>query len=153
MKKFIIITTMIILIVFTVAAYLIYMDKVDTIYAINYGKCFGDYSIDQVDGFLDDTTLITYNEMTKTYKELRSNIKNAFQDKRFAMVEGSSYGYGNGFVNGTQAVGIQSYVDVDGRNREVYIKMILRRKGLRVKVESLNSTDDFFGYLFFGEPF
>lgn len=154
MKKFIVIITIIIVLLFLViAAYLVYMDKVDTIYAINYGKCFGDYSIGRVDRFLDDTTLITYNGTTKTYSELKSNVKNAFQDRIFVMGKGSSYGSGNGFINGTQKVDIQSYVSVDGKDREVYVEMVLRKVGLKVQVESLNSTDEFFGYLFFGAPF
>lgn len=130
----------------------VYMDKVDTIYAIKYGKCFSEYNIIKVDRFLDDDTFISYNGTTRIYKELKSNVEKAFKEKRFVMGD-DSYGYGNGFVDGIQEVGIQSYVSINGESREVYIKMVLKKTAFKVKVESLSCNDRFWGYLFFGESF
>lgn len=151
MKKNIIITLTAVLFVIGVTAYFVYMDKVDTIYAINYAKCFSNYDIAQVDRFLDESTLINYKGTEKAYSELRDNVINALQEKRFVMTEGGSYGYGDGFSKGTQVVGIENHVEVDGKTREDHIKMTLKHIGPIITVKSLSSDDEFFGYLFFGE--
>lgn len=152
-KKFIILGIVVIVVVMIgFALYYIYLQGVDTKYAIKYSKCVGSYDISQVDAFLDDDTAITHKDETKTYKELRPNVITAFNEKKFSMANDSSYGSGNNsFVDGVQIVKIQSYVNLDGKSVEVYIEMQLEKTGFNsFRVKSLSSNDAFFRRLFFG---
>ena len=141
------------LLIFGVTAYFVYINVIDTIYAANYAKCFSNYDITQVDNFLDTSTLITYKGTTKKYGELRENVISALQNKQFIMTDDSSYGHGDGFSKGIQEVGIENFVEIDGKTREIYIEMTIKQSGIiNFSIESLSSNDDFFGYLFFREP-
>ncbi|TYQ14726.1 UNVERIFIED_CONTAM: hypothetical protein Cloal_1095 [Acetivibrio alkalicellulosi] len=152
MKKLIIVGIIVVFVIIVFTVYFIYLQSVDTKYAIEYSRRMGSYDVSQVDTFLYDDTAITYKDETKTYKELRYNIITAFNEKKFSMANDSSYGSGNKrFVNGVQKVGIQSYLNFNGKSVEVYIEMQLEKTGLNsFKVKSLSSNDEFFGYLFFG---
>lgn len=153
MKKILSFVVVGLLLIIGITAYFVYIDKVDTIYAINYAKCFSNYDIAQVDNFLDASTLITYKGTTKKYGELRENVISALQDKRFIMTDSSSYGHGDGFSKGFQEVGIENFVEIYGKTSEVYIKMTIKQSGIiNFSIDSLSSNDEFFGYLFFGEP-
>ena len=129
----------------------VYSNKVDTKYATEYAQVFGSYNIEKVDRYLNENTLITYKNITKPYKDLRKNVISAFDSKLFEMANGASYGHGNNcFFNGVQSVGVQTYVISERYNSE-FVSMELERHGLVFyKVKSLTSSDDFFGYLFFG---
>ncbi len=130
----------------------LYMEVVDSLYAEKYGRVLGSYDIGKLDRFLDSDASITYKGNTKTYKELRDNVIKAFDEKRFVMAESASYGHGDGFSKGIQEVGIESFPEIDDRGSwEVYVEMNLKRGLLGVKVQSLESNNQFFGYLFFGE--
>ena len=151
MKKMVLgISILMVMIIFTF--YLYHLQSIDTKYAINYAKVFGSYDINQVDLYLSSSTAITYQGTTKTYEELRDNVINAFHDKNFSMAEDSSYGHAeNSFIDKVQIVGIQSYVDCTNDHEEVYIKMLLERKGINTfSIKALSSDDEFFGYLFYG---
>lgn len=128
-----------------------YESKIDTKYAIEYSRVFGSYDIKEVDQYLNEETLITYHDMTDTYKNLRNNVIAAFDEKKFTMPPGASYGHGDDFfIFGVQTIGIQTNVDSELYSSD-YVSMELRRKWLIFyEVESMVSSDDFFGYLFFG---
>ena len=155
MQKYIIIIAItLVAIVLVIVVSQFFIPGVDaTAYAIEYSKVFGSYDIDKVDEYLNELTVITYRGTSKTYKELRTNIISAFNEKKFIMTNDSSYGSGKGgFVDGVQTVRMQSYVDLDGKSIEVYIEMQLEKTGLSsAKIKSLSSDNEFFGYLFFGK--
>ena len=141
------------LIIVSVSTIYAYSKKVDTKYAIEFARVFGSYDISKVDKYLNDDTLITYDGNTQAYSELRNNVVDAFEEKAFEMLDGSSYGHGDDlFVDGIQEIGIQAYVTSDEYSSE-FISMELERKNfISYKIKSLASNDDFFGYLFFGKP-
>lgn len=132
--------------------YYFYLQGIDTRYAIKYSQVLGSYDINQVDKYLNEETVVSYDGVSKSYKELRKNVINAFEKKGFKMIENSSYGSGNNkFLGGVQEVYIQSYVDYNNKSREVPVIMQIKIKGInKFIVKSLSSNDDFFGYLFFG---
>ena len=143
----------IILLVVTISAgfYCVYLYKIDTIYATRYNEVFGSYDINKVDEYLNSETQIIYKGETKTYKELRENIQSAFQEREYEMPKGSSYGHGNNkFVDGIQKIGIQSYIKSD-KHYSDGLQMEIEHVGIfSVRVKSLQSDEDFFGYLFYG---
>ena len=152
MKKLIFVGIGVIVITTGLLSYYIYLQGIDTKYAIKYAQIFASYDIKQVDQYLDKETIISYNGTSKTYKHLRENVIKAFGARKFKITEYSSYGCGNNkFVNRVQEVNIQSYVSYNNKSLEVPIIMQLEIIGLnKFKVKSLSSNDKFFGYLFFG---
>lgn len=153
MKKYIYICISISVIIIGFIIYYIFLQGVDTRYAIKYSQIFSSYDIKQVDQYMTEDTIISYNGISKTYGQLRHNISVAFESKNFKMQDGSSYGSGdNKFINGVQVVNIQSYVDHNNQSIEVPIIMQLEKKGInKFAVRSLSSDSEFFGYLFFGK--
>ncbi len=150
MKKFIVVFLLIIVLLGTIS-YHILLGKIDTLYAEKYNEIFGSYDIDEVDQYLNSKTLITYRGETKTYQKLRENVISAFEEKEYEMPNGSSYGHGNDqFVNGVQTVGIQSYIKSQSHTSDG-LQMELEKSGFRFKVKSIQSDDEFFGYLFYGK--
>ncbi len=152
MKKLIFVSSGVIVVIISCIAYYSYLQGIDTKYAIKYAQVFGSYDIKQVDQYLDEETIISYDGTSKTYKHLRENVIEAFKVRKFKMLEDSSYGSGNDkFVSGIQEVNIQSYVNYNKNNFEVPIIMQLEIKGLnKFEVKSLSSNHEFFGHLFFG---
>ncbi len=150
MKKTVLVTIVFLVLIALFVCFHIRSKKVDTEYAIEYAKTFGSYDIKKVDQYLKEDTRITYNEKTDTYKNLRDNVIAAFDEKQYTMASDSSYGHGNDtFADGIQTIGIQTYVDSKLYSSE-YVSMELKRKWLVFyEVESISSSDDFFGYLFF----
>ena len=134
-----------------IAGIYIYAGKVDTKYAIEYAQVFGSYDIRRVDQYLNEDTVITFDEYSDTYKNLRGNVIAAFEEQKYTMGEGSSYGHGDDvYNNGVQTVGIQTYIDSELYSSD-YVSMELKRRWfVCYEVQSLTSSDDFFGYLFFG---
>lgn len=128
-----------------------YQRQIDTLYAVRYGEVFGSYDIQEVDRYLNSETLITYKGETKTYSELRENVILAFSKREYEMPEDSSYGHGNDkFINGIQEVGINSYI-ISDKHYSNGLQMEIERIGFFFfKVKSIQSEDEFFGYLFFG---
>ncbi|MDD5704233.1 MAG: hypothetical protein PHU23_19535 [Dehalococcoidales bacterium] len=152
MRKLFFVSIGAIVVIIGLVAYYFYLQGIDTRYAIKHSQVFGSYDINQVDKYLNEETVISYNGVSKSYKELRENVINAFENKEFKMVEDSSYGHGNNrFIDGVQEVNIQSWVDYNNKSIEVPIVMRLEIKGInKFSVKSLSSNNDFFGYLFFG---
>ncbi len=150
MKKVIFIGFGVIIVIICSITY--YLKGIDTKYAKKYAQIFGSFDIKQVDQYLDEETIITYNGTSRMYKHLRENVIAAFEARKFKMLDGSSYGSGNNkFANGVQEVNIQSYVSFNNKSLEESIIMELEIIGLnKFKVKSLSSNDNFFGYLFFG---
>lgn len=151
MKRFLkccIIVVLMILIIYVI----IYIITIDTRYAVKYAEVFGSYNINEVDQYLSEDTKITYMGKTDNYKNLRNNVISAFEKREYKMKKGYSYGYGDDiYINKTQNVGIQAYVDCD-KYVSNYVSMNIKRNWLIFhEIESLSSDDDFFGYLFFGE--
>ena len=150
-KKNIAAAVLIITAVISTATIYSYSISVDTMYATNYAQVFGSYDIEKADCYLNEDTLLTYNGVTGTYKELRDNVLAAFAEKEYKMSRGYSYGHGNNlFSNGVQIIGIMAYVD-----SAVYsssgVSMVLKRHWfVHYKIKAITSDDDFFGYLFFG---
>lgn len=151
--KKIILTGITILLIIIIMWYYVYLLGIDTKYATKFSQVFGSYNIKRVDQFLNKETAISYRGITKTYEQLRNNVMVAFEERRFKMSEGSSYGNGNNkFVNGVQEIQIQSYVIYDDISYSVPITMRLKIKGInKFMVKSLSSDAAFFGYLFYRE--
>jgi len=57
--------------------------QIDVKYATKYSNVFASYDIKQVDAYLNESTIITYKGISKTYGELRENVVNAFKEKIF----------------------------------------------------------------------
>ncbi len=152
MKKLIFIGIGAIVLITSILAYGFYLQSIDTRYAIMYSQVFGSCDINKVDKYLNEETIISYNGVSKSYKEIRGNVINAFKNKKYEMVENSLYGSGNSsFFSRTHLVNIQSYVDDSNKSFEVPIIMGIEIKGInKFSVKSLSSHHDFFGYLFFG---
>ena len=153
MKKLIIIGIVVVIIaIISFVLQFVYLQGIDTKYAIEYSKRLGSHDISQIDTFLNEYTTLTYKGETKMYKELRPNIITAFNEKKFIMAKDSSYGHGtNYFIARIQTIKIQSYINLDGKSVENYIEMQLEKTGFKkFRVKSLSSDDEFFGYLFFG---
>ncbi len=150
MKKHTIIIILLITIIF-VGTYSFYINTIDTFYAKKYSDIFGSYDIKKVDRFLDSNTEITYKGETKKYKELRENVLSAFKAREYEMPDESSYGNGNNrFVNGIQKIDVQVSI-ISGQYSDHRLKMEIERTGLlNMRIKSLESNDEFFGYLFFG---
>jgi uncharacterized membrane protein len=150
MRKFILIVVLIIVVAIAIIIY-VYSKKVDTKYAIEYAQVFGSYDIKKVDQYLNEDTLITYGGVTETYKNLRDNVVVAFEEKQYEMPNDSSYGHGDDhFVNGVQTIGIQAYIN-SGEYFSEFVSMEIERHWIVFyNIKSLTSSDDFFGYLFFG---
>jgi len=150
MKKIVFITVLVVIVVIAIIIY-VYSKKVDTQYAVEYAQVFGSYDIKKVDQYLNEETLITYDGMTDTYKNLRDNVIIALEEKQYEMPNDSSYGHGDDcFVNGVQTIGIQAYINSELYSSE-FVSMELERHWLIFyKIKSITSSDDFFGYLFFG---
>lgn len=149
MKKSIMKKAIIIIIILIMGMQYYISMAISTKYAIKYNEVFGSYDINEVDRYLNEETLITYKGITKSYKELRSNIVKAFEEKKYKM--GSSYGNGSGsFIGGVQEVGIQTYVESSYHSN--FVIMELECHGLFFyKINSIKSEDSFFGYLFFAK--
>ena len=146
MKKFVFIA--VIVIVVTIS---IYSKKVDTKYAVEYAQVFGSYDIKKVDQYLDKETQITYNGVTNTYENLRENIISAFEENLYELPRDGSYGYGDDiFIDGIQTIGIQVYVNSTEYSSEFVSMELERRWVISYNIRSITSSDDFFGYLFFG---
>jgi len=150
LKKYFVVVILLLIAAF-VCLYCVYLSKIDTIYATRYNEVFGSYDINKVDEYLNSETQITHKGETKKYKELRGNVQSAFQEREYEMPKGSSYGHGNDkFSNGVQKIGIQSYIKSD-KHYSNGLQMEIEFDGVfSVRVKSLQSDDEFFGYLFYG---
>lgn len=150
MKKNVLILGLVILVAIAIII-CVYLEKIDTKYAIEYAQVFGSYDIKKVDRYLNEETLITYGEVTDTYKNLRDNVISAFKKKEYEMSNDSSYGHGaDCFISRIQTIGIQVYINSKEYSSE-FVSMELERQMLvNYRIKSLTSIDDFFGYLFFG---
>ena len=68
------------------------------------------------------------------------------------MPKDGSYGHGNGrFVDGTQTVEIQVYINSDDYSSEFVSMEIERKCFMFYRIKTISSDDDFFGYLFCGK--
>lgn len=150
MKKLIFIGIGAIMLITSILAYGFYLQSIDTRYTIMYSQVFGSCDINKVDKYLNEETIISYNGVSKSYKEIRGNVINAFKNKKYEMVENSSYGSGNSsFFSRTHLVNIQSYVDDSNKSFEVPIIMGIEIKGInKFSVKSLSSHHDFLDIYF-----
>ena len=131
--------------------YATYAMQLHTKYAKEYADVFGSYDMYKVDQYLSDDTIIVYKDRRALFKDLRANVVAAFHEKQYEMPQGSSYGHsGNWFARGNQTIGIQTYVISDEYSSD-FVSMEIKRRGLfSYCIQSITSSDDFFGYLFFG---
>ena len=156
MKKKLCITLIILVVavIIFVFVYKVNISQIDTKYAVNFSKVFQTYDINVVDSYFTKDTCIIYNGKQTTYDKVRNNIVIACKEKKYNFSEGSSYGYGNDkFINGVQDVGIRLYGNLCGeKTGECKIKIKLRKTGLfSFEIESVESNDEIFGYIFFGK--
>lgn len=153
MKKMIVGSIAVVSVIIGITIYFLNVQSIDTKYAINYSKVIGSYDITKLDRYLNESTTITYKGVTKTYKELRPNVATAFNDKIFKMEQGSSYGYGDKFINGILEIAVNVFVTFENQmnfdDETVYMK--LSQEGIyKFGIKSLEGNGAFFGYLFFG---
>lgn len=150
-RKLFISITIVTVILFSFGLLFCYSRTVDTEYAIKYSEVFGSYNIDKVDKYLKENTQISYQGKTKTYKELRKNLVEAFNEKKYIMPQKSSYGHGDDkFVNNIQEVWVLTFVEYKNKLSEDVL-MEIERKGLfSYSIRSIKGDGSFFGYLFFG---
>ena len=151
MKKLIILIAAVLLTVGT-AGYIMYMKTVDTEYAIGFAEAFQNYDINTVDEYFSVDTVFEFNGTRKKYKELRSNIKKACNEKLYEFSSGSSYGHGNDkFINGVQTVKIMLSGIIRGEDfGDCVVIMKLKRTGMfSFAVESVKCDEAVFGELFF----
>lgn len=148
--------SMIIVIIGVVAlfiGYKLYINAIDTKYAIRFSEVFQTYDINVIDEFFSEDTNLICNGRKGTYKELRNNVVLACKEKAYKFSFGSSYGHGdNCFVEGCQEINIYLYGELNDKNfGECNLKMTLSKKGLfSFKVESIECDEYIFEYLFFG---
>lgn len=153
MKKVVLIIsiTIFILILFSFGLSFYYSKTVDTEYATKYSEVFGSYNIGKVDKYLNENTLISYQGVTKTYKELRNNLIEAFNEKKYVMPQKNSYGHGdNKFVNNIQEVRVLTFVEYTDKISEDVLLEIERKGLFSYSIRSIKCDESFFGYLFFG---
>jgi hypothetical protein len=94
--------------------------------------------------------VIICNGKQGLYQDLRENLAEAFEDKKFIFYD--SYGYGNDtFLNGIQQVKIFLYGQLNERKiDECVINMTLRQVGLfKFKIETIECNETIFDYLFY----
>ena len=153
MKKTVyVIAISVVIILFIVGMVFIHSKRIDKKYAVEYARVFGSYDINEVDRYLDKKTIITYNGFSSTYEDLRDNVISAFNEKKYDMPKDGSYGHGNGrFVDGTQTVEIQVYINSDDYSSEFVSMEIERKCFMFYRIKTISSDDDFFGYLFWGK--
>ena len=134
--------------------YQLYINSIDTKYAIRFSEVFRTYDIYAIDSFLSQETLLIYNGKRANYKELRENVIAAIQERKYIFDFGASYGYGNDtFINDIQDIKIYLFGEFNGNSfGECILKMKLRREGMfTFFVESIECDEPIFAYLFYGE--
>jgi len=150
----IIILAIIISIILFIGVQFCFANIVDTKYAIRYAKVLDSYDIREMDEYLNEETLLTYNGVTKSYKELRDNVIHAFEEKKYSMSDsyGHAYGFDRLFLEGISEIGMQVYVEPYCDYYSDYAEMELQCQWLFFyKVKSIKSEDSLFGHIFFGE--
>lgn len=142
-----------ILVVGIIAAYKIYIDTIDTRYAVNFAKVFMGYDINDIDKYFSADTVFICNEEQKEYSEIRENIEIACSKKVYKFSEGGSYGYGNDkFINGKQSIKVLLHGEIDGENfGDCDINITLKKTRLfSFSIDIVQCNDKIFRYLFFG---
>jgi hypothetical protein len=139
-----------IVLVIIFASYKFYLSTVDSKYAATFWCAFQNYDIEEVDNYLSKDTVIICNGKQGLYQDLRENLAEAFEDRKFIFYD--SYGYGNDtFLNGIQQVKIFLYGQLNERKiDECVINMTLRQVGLfKFKIETIECNETIFDYLFY----
>ena len=57
------------------SAYILFLNRVDTRYAVDFSNVFSTYDINIIDNYLTDKTIIKCNKKHATYAELRNNVE------------------------------------------------------------------------------
>ena len=150
MKKLYILLLPIALIVLYLS-YILFVNTIDTKYAIDFSNVFSTYDIDKINHYLTDETIIICNNKRAKYAELRNNVEIACREKRYRF--DSSYGHGNNtFKNSVQEITVYLYGTLDNKNiGEANVLMRLRRMGLfKFEIVSLECDEPIFEYIFCG---
>ena len=155
MKKIycILLTILTCILIISIFVYEFYLNQVDTKYAIEFANVLKTYNIDDIDKFFSGNTKIVYNGKHTSYNKIRNNIILACKEKKYVFSKGSSYGYGNdSFIDGYQDVGIRLYGTLNGESiGECNVKMKIKKSNIfSFEVESIESDNIIFGYIFYG---
>lgn len=150
-KKLYILLSAIVL-TFLYLGYILYLNRVDTKYAIDFSNVFSTYNIENINNYLNDETLIICNCRRAKYAKLRNNVENACSERKYQL--DSSYGHGNNkFKNNVQEITVYLFGKLDNeRIGNVNILMSLRKIGLfKFEIVSLECNEPIFKYIFYGE--
>lgn len=149
-KKFYLLLIAVILFV-SCLCYILFLNRIDTKYAVDFANVFSTYDINNIDNYLTDETIIICNGKQAKYSELRNNVTIACNERKYQF--DSSYGHGNNkFKNDTQNITIYLFGKLDGKNiGEVNILMSLKRIGLfKFEIDTLECDEEIFEYIFYG---
>lgn len=131
--------------------YILFLNRVDTRYAVDFSNVFSTYDINSIDNYLTDKTIIKCNKKRATYAELRNNVELACTEKKYHF--DSSYGHGNNkFKNNIQEVTVYLFGKLNNESiGEVNILMNLKKTGFfKFEISSLECNEAIFEYLFYG---
>ncbi len=153
-KKYVFALSVIMLFLCMMIGYKIYLNTIDTRYAVHFAEVFMNYDIQEIDEYFSDDTIFVCNGVQKTYKEIRNNVQLACNEKKYEFNTGSSYGYGNDkFTNKIQNINVLLHGKYNGENfGDCNISMKIKKEGLFLfSVDSVECDDKIFEYLFFGD--
>lgn len=131
--------------------YILFMNRIDTKYAVDFSNVFSTYDINSINNYLIDETIIICNSKHTKYAELRNNVEFACKERKYQFE--SSYGHGNNkFKNNVQKITVYLFGMLDGESiGEVNILMSLKKIGLfKFEIVSLECDEAIFEYLFYG---
>ncbi len=150
-KKLYILSSVVILLILCLG-YMIFINRIDTEYAIDFSNVFSTYDIDNINNYLTDETIIICNNRHAKYAQLRDNVEIACREKRYQFY--NSYGHGNNkFKNSLQEITVYLFGKIDDKSiGEVNMFMNLKRNGLfKFEIVSLQCDAPIFEYIFFGK--
>lgn len=131
--------------------YVLFINRIDTKYAVNFSEVFSTYDMDKINYYLADETVIICNNKRTKYAELRGNVENACSEKKYRF--DNSYGHENNRLeNNVREIRVYLYGTLDGKNiGEANVLMRLRKIGLfKFEIVSLECNEPVFEYIFYG---
>lgn len=149
-KKLYILLSAVVLIVLYLS-YILFMNGVDTKYAVDFSNVFSTYDINSINNYLTDETIISCNNKHAKYAELRNNVELACRERKYQF--DSSYGHGNNkFKNNVQEITVYLFGKLNNESMgEINVLMSLRKTGfLKFEITSLECNEVIFEYLFYG---
>ena len=124
----------------------------EPIYSIDYGKVFGSYDIDQVDQFINGNPQITYKNLSGIYEELRPNLIQAFEEKRFKNCRSRAEIYDESTDGRDHYFWFYVRADFNGKEVWEFVELENERVGYcSYGITSIRCDDELFGYMFFGK--